>query len=87
MDGRLRSDEQAAASGAGPAIEIDAASLAQVLREQDALPLTVDEANTLADAIETSANDEEFLASALSAVRLLVDRLDPSALDALENGP
>jgi hypothetical protein len=57
-------------------IEIDAASLARVIREQEALPITGDEAEGLARAIETSIDDEQFLISAVSAIRLLVERLE-----------
>jgi hypothetical protein len=59
-------------------IEIDAATLAQAIRERKALPIPEDEAEAIARAIETSHDDEEFLANALSAVRLLVDRLEHS---------
>lgn len=65
-------------------IEIDAATLASVIREQKALPITDDEAETLARALETSNDDDEFLANVLSTVRFLVDRLEPSTPDAAE---
>ena len=55
--------------------------LARVIREQKALPLTDDERERLARALETSDRDEELLANALSAVRLLVDRLEDSTPD------
>jgi hypothetical protein len=60
-------------------IEIDAVTLARVIREQSALPLTDDEREQLARALETSSDDEELLANALSAVRFLVDQLEGPA--------
>jgi Arc/MetJ family transcription regulator len=66
-------------------IEIDAGTLARVIREQKALPITDDEAETLARALETSNDDEEFLASALSTVRFLVDQLEPLVPDPVEH--
>jgi hypothetical protein len=60
-------------------IETDAATLAHIIREQTALPLADDEAERLARAIETSADDRELLANTVSAIRLLVDRLAPPA--------
>jgi hypothetical protein len=65
-------------------IEIDAASLARVIREQTALPITDDEAERLARTLEASNDDEEFLANALSAVRFLADHLERSTPDALK---
>jgi Arc/MetJ family transcription regulator len=65
-------------------IEIDAATLARVIRELKALPITDDDAERLARALETSNDDEEFLASALSAVRFLVEQLERSTADAPE---
>jgi Arc/MetJ family transcription regulator len=59
-------------------IEIDAATLARVIRELRALPITDDDADRLARALETSNDDEEFLANALSAIRFLVEQLEPS---------
>ena len=65
-------------------IEIDGATLARTIREQKALPITDAEAETLARALETSKDDEEFLANAISAVRFLVDQLEQSAPDTLD---
>lgn len=59
-------------------IQIDAAELARSVREQKALPLSELEAERLARAIETSGDDEAFLASTLSMVRSVLDRLPPS---------
>jgi hypothetical protein len=56
-------------------IEIEPASLVRAIREQTALPITEDEAEVLARGLETAQSDEEFLASTLSAVRLIADRL------------
>jgi len=64
-----------------PGNEIEAAALARVIREQTALPLTDREREELARAIETSADDEEFLANALVAVRLISDQLEHSTSD------
>ena len=60
---------------------MEAAELARVLREQQALPLTVAEAEDLARALETSGSDEAFLANVLRAVRLIAQRLELSAAD------
>ena len=57
-------------------IEVDAATLARAIREQRALPITDDEAEKLAQSLETSNDDAEFLANMLSAVRLIADRLN-----------
>ena len=65
-------------------IEVDAATLARVIRELKALPITDDDAERRARALETSNDDEEFLASALSAVRFLVEQLERSTADAPE---
>jgi Arc/MetJ family transcription regulator len=62
-------------------IEVDAATLASAIREQQALPLTSDEAEQMARAIETSPDDEALLANTLAAVQLLVDRLESTVLD------
>lgn len=62
-------------------IEIDAATFARSIREQGGLPITDAEAEAIARAVETSQNDEDFLAHALSAVRLLVDRLEHATDD------
>ncbi|HEX8977517.1 MAG TPA: hypothetical protein VF781_13485 [Solirubrobacteraceae bacterium] len=64
-------------------IEMDAETLVEIIREQQALPLTQTEAEAIARSLETSHDDEEFLATALSAVRLLADRLEQSAEDGL----
>ena len=64
-------------------IEIDGATLARSIREQTALPVSDAEAETLARALETSKDDEELLANAVSALRFLVDQLEQSAPDAL----
>ncbi len=63
-------------SRAGPpsAVSIDAEALAGVIRE---LPIGPDEAERLAQAIESSSTNVEFLASALSAVRSVIERLEP----------
>lgn len=58
------------------AIEIDPATLAEAIRERKGLPIAEDEAEAIARAIETSHDDQEFLANALSAVRLVIDRLE-----------
>jgi len=60
-------------------IQIDAAALARILREEKALPISEAEADRLARAIEASRDDEEFLANALSTIALLVDQLERSA--------
>ena len=65
-------------------IEIDGATLARTIRELKALPITDAEAETLARALETSKDDEEFLANAISAVRFLVEQLEQSAPDMLD---
>ena len=59
-------------------VELDAASFARVIREQSALPLTEAEADSLTDTLENVSSDEEFLADAVAAVRLLAERLEPS---------
>jgi len=59
-------------------IEMDAATLAASIREQKALPITEAEAETIARALEACHDDEAFLATALSTVRLLADRLEQS---------
>jgi hypothetical protein len=64
-------------------IKIDAATFANAIREQNSLPITEAEAESIAQAVETSQNDEEYLAHALLAVRLLVDRLEQSTDDGL----
>lgn len=60
-------------------IEIDAGALAAIIRGQKGLPITDAEAEAIGSALETCRDDEEFLATALSAVRLLADRLDEAA--------
>lgn len=65
-------------------IEIDAATLARVIRELKALPITDDDAERLARTLETSKDDEEFLANALSATRFLLEQLERSTPDAPE---
>jgi hypothetical protein len=69
-------------------IDIDAAALVRVIREQEALPLTRDQAETLAQTLETSENDEKFLANVVSAVQLMVDQLElsdpPSPTDSID---
>jgi hypothetical protein len=64
-------------------IEIDGATLARSIRDQKALPITDTEAETLARALETSQDDEELLANAVSALRFLVDQLEQSEPGAL----
>jgi hypothetical protein len=64
-------------------IEIDTGTFAAIIREQKGLPLTDAEAEAIARELETCHDDEEFLATALSAVRLLADRLEQSADDRL----
>lgn len=59
-----------------PEIEFDAATLAQTIRDQEALPITDNEAETIARALETSQDDETLLANTLSAIKLIVDRLE-----------
>ena len=59
-------------------IEIDAGTFASVIREQKSLPITSAEADGIAWALETCHDDQEFLALAISTVRLLADRLEPS---------
>ena len=63
---------------AGPITAIDAGSLAGTIREQKALPLAEGEAEAIARALETAHDDGEFLATVLSTVKLLADRLDPT---------
>ena len=58
-------------------LAVDAATIAQTIRAQRALPLTQAEADTLARSIEEALSDEECLASTLAALRLLADRLEP----------
>jgi Arc/MetJ family transcription regulator len=57
-------------------IEVDAATLASAIREHQALPITRDEAEQMARAIETSPDDAALLANTLAAVQLLADRLE-----------
>jgi hypothetical protein len=64
-------------------IEIDTGTFAAIIREQKGLPMTDAEAEAIARAVETCHDDEEFLATALSAVRLIADRLEQSADDGL----
>lgn len=59
-------------------IEIDAASLANVIREQKVLPLTDDEREKRARALETSDGDEQFLAATVSTIRFLIAELESS---------
>jgi len=66
-----------------PEIEFDAATLAQTIRDQKALPITDNEAETIARALDTCHDDETFLANTLSAIRLIVDRLEHSTGHAL----
>jgi hypothetical protein len=66
-----------------PEIEFDAATLAETIRDQEALPITDSEAETIARALETSHDDETFLENTLSAIRLIVDRLEHSTNQAL----
>ena len=66
-----------------PEIEFDAATLAQTIRDQKALPITDNEAETIARALETCHDDETFLANTLLAIRLIVDRLEHSTDHAL----
>jgi hypothetical protein len=66
-----------------PEIESDAATLAQTIRDQKALPITDDEAETIARALETCHDDETFLVNTVSAIRLIVDRLEHSPDQAL----
>ena len=61
-----------------PEIEFDAATLAQTIRDQKALPITDDEAEAIARALETCHDDEKLLANTLSAIGLIVDRLEHS---------
>jgi hypothetical protein len=63
-------------------IEIDPATLASVIREQKALPITDDEAEHLARALEACNDDEEFLAKTLAIVKFLADRLESSTMQA-----
>jgi hypothetical protein len=65
-------------------IEIDAATLARIIREHKALPISDAEAENLARALEASTDDEEFLANTLLAVRFLADQLERQAPDALQ---
>ena len=62
-------------------IEIDTATFAAIIREQQGLPITGAEAEAIARALETCHDDGEFLATALSAVRLLADRLETDRLE------
>lgn len=64
-------------------IEIDRGTVAAIIREQKDLLITDAEAEAIARALETCQDDEEFLATALSAVTLLADRLEQSAGDGL----
>jgi hypothetical protein len=61
-------------------IQIDAPTLARVIREQQAIPLTDEEANTLAQTLEAAKDDGELLANAVSAVRFLLARLELAIL-------
>lgn len=57
-------------------VEIDAPTLANVIRAQNALPLSESDREECAKALETSEGDEQFLANALSALRFLLAELD-----------
>lgn len=59
-------------------IDLDAATLAQTIREQEALPISDNEADAIARALETYHDDETSLAHTLSAIRLILDRLEHS---------
>jgi hypothetical protein len=77
----MRPDRSPGACGDDPQIssailEVDAATVAQTIRQQRALPITDAEADALARSIEVASSDEERLANTLAAVRLLVDRLE-----------
>jgi hypothetical protein len=61
---------------AASSIDVDAPTLASVIREHQGLPITSAEAEQMARAIETSPDDEALLANTLAAVRVLVDRLE-----------
>jgi hypothetical protein len=62
----------------GSLIEIDAPSLANVIRDQKALPLTDDDREKRARALETSDGDEQFLVNTLSTIRFLIAELESS---------
>jgi hypothetical protein len=64
-------------------IEMDKGTFAAIIRENKALLITDSEAEAIARALETCQDDEEFLATALSAVTLLADRLEQSPGDGL----
>jgi hypothetical protein len=64
-------------------IEIDKGTFAAIIREHKGLLITNAEAEAIARALETCQDDEEFLATALSAVTLLADRLEQSPGDGL----
>ncbi|MGO9885940.1 MAG: hypothetical protein ACLPV4_23335 [Solirubrobacteraceae bacterium] len=68
-----------------PGIEMDTGTLAAIIREQKGLPITEAEAEAIARGLETCHDDQEFLETALSAVRLLADRLEESADDGLSH--
>jgi hypothetical protein len=60
-------------------IEIDVGTFAAIIREHKGLPVTNAEAEAIARALETCRDAEECLATLLSTVRLLADRLEQSA--------
>ncbi len=62
---------------------MDTDTLAAIIREQKGLPITDAEAEAIAQTLDTCHDDEGFLATALSTVRLLADRLEQSADDGL----
>ncbi len=50
-------------------IRAEASSLARAIREQTSVPITAEEAERLARALETSEDDEQLMASLVAAVR------------------
>ncbi len=52
-------------------IRIEAASLARAIREQTTVPITAEEAEGLAQALEASEDDEQLMANLVSAVRYI----------------
>ena len=52
-------------------IRIEAASLARAIREQTSVPITAEEAERLAQALEASEDDEQLMANLVSAVRYM----------------
>ena len=64
-------------------IEMDKGAFAAIIRGHQGLPITDAKADAIARALETCQDDAEFLATTLSVLRLLADRVEQSAGDGL----